>query len=279
MTTESETSQQQQTDEKAAQAAFSASFTEEAVKATTAPTPEPTAAPQAEQATEPEKREEAAQPAPSPEPTPAPYDAQAAIRKLQGQIGDLNSLLREQMKKKEEAGKPAVVTAVELKRMKEEYPELAQFLQEDLAESLSALAPRGPDPKELHELINHGVAQGVEARMAELREAAVTDRHERWKTDLYADLTTGQKTPEYQAWLKTMSEAEGKAFEASQNPYFVIKKLDAFYEWRDKAAKAKQQQQDRLKANITPQGVPRAGQPTTSDEEAMRKGFEAGFNS
>lgn len=278
MTTESETSQQQ-TDEKAAQAAFSASFTEEAVKATPAPTPEPTAAPQAEQATEPEKREEAAQPAPSPEPTPAPYDAQAAIRKLQGQIGDLNSLLREQMKKKEEAGKPAVVTAVELKRMKEEYPELAQFLQEDLAESLSALAPRGPDPKELHELINHGVAQGVEARMAELREAAVTDRHERWKTDLYADLTTGQKTPEYQAWLKTMSEAEGKAFEASQNPYFVIKKLDAFYEWRDKAAKAKQQQQDRLKANITPQGVPRAGQPTTSDEEAMRKGFEAGFNS
>lgn len=279
MTTESETSQQQQTDEKAAQAAFSASFTEEAVKATTAPTPEPTAAPQAEQATEPEKEQEAAQPAPSPEPTPAPYDAQAAIRKLQGQIGDLNSLLREQMKKKEEAGKPAVVTAVELKRMKEEYPELAQFLQEDLAESLSALAPRGPDPKELHELINHGVAQGVEARMAELREAAVTDRHERWKTDLYADLTTGQKTPEYQAWLKTMSEAEGKAFEASQNPYFVIKKLDAFYEWRDKAAKAKQQQQDRLKANITPQGVPRAGQPTTSDEEAMRKGFEAGFNS
>jgi hypothetical protein len=115
--------------------------------------------------------------------------------------------------------------------------------------------------------------------MAELREAAVTDRHERWKTDLYADLTTGQKTPEYQAWLKTMSEAEGKAFEASQNPYFVIKKLDAFYEWRDKAAKAKQQQQDRLKANITPQGVPRAGQATTSDEEAMRKGFEAGFNS
>lgn len=278
MTTESETSQQQ-TDEKAAQAAFSASFTEEAVKATPAPTPEPTAAPQAEQATEPEKEQEAAQPAPSPEPTPAPYDAQAAIRKLQGQIGDLNSLLREQMKKKEEAGKPAVVTAVELKRMKEEYPELAQFLQEDLAESLSALAPRGPDPKELHELINHGVAQGVEARMAELREAAVTDRHEHWKTDLYADLTTGQKTPEYQAWLKTMSEAEGKAFEASQNPYFVIKKLDAFYEWRDKAAKAKQQQQDRLKANITPQGVPRAGQPTTSDEEAMRKGFEAGFNS
>ena len=277
MTTESETSQQQ-TDEKAAQAAFSASFVEEP-QGTTAPTPEPTAAPQAEQATEPEKEQEAAQPAPSPEPTPAPYDAQAAIRKLQGQIGDLNSLLREQMKKKEEAGKPAVVTAVELKRMKEEYPELAQFLQEDLAESLSALAPRGPDSKELHELIDRGVAQGVEARMAELREAAVTDRHERWKTDLYADLKTGQKTPEYQAWLKTMSEAEGKAFEASQNPYFVIKKLDAFYEWRDKAAKAKQQQQDRLKANITPQGVPRAGQATPSDEEAMRKGFEAGFNS
>ena len=283
MTTESETSQQQQTDEKAAQAAFDASFTEEAPKVTPVPTPEPTAAPQAEPSAtpEPEKDQEAAQPAPSPEPTPAPvYDAQAAIRKLQGQIGDLNSLLREQMKKKEEAGKPPTVTAVELRRMKEQFPELAEFLQEDLAESLAALAPKAPDPTEVQGLIEKGVSQGVAQQMAVMREQIVTDSHPAWKTDLWQDGQLGtQRTADYAAWLKSMPPEQAKAFEESENPFYVAKRIAEFYEWRDKAAKAKQQQQDRLKAGITPKGVPRAGQPTMSDEEALRKGFEAGFNS
>lgn len=282
MTTESETSQQQQTDEKAAQAAFAASFTEEAPKATPGPTPEPTAPPQAEPSAtpEPEKQEEAAPPAPSPEPTPAPYDAQAAIRKLQGQIGDLNSLLREQMKKKEEAGKPTTVTAVELRRMKEQFPELAEFLQEDLAESLAALAPKAPDPTEVQGLIEKGVSQGVAQQMAVMREQIVTDSHANWKTDLWQDGQLGtQRTADYAAWLKSMPPEQAKAFEESENPFYVAKRIAEFYEWRDQAAKAKQQQQDRLKAGITPKGVPRAGQPTMSDEEALRKGFEAGFNS
>lgn len=284
MTMESETQEQTAAaDQAAEEAAFGAGFTGEPIA-----TPAPTAAPVATEGevkatpdvTEPEKKEtEAAPPAPSPEPTSAPaYDAQAAIRKLQGQIGDLNSLLREQMKAKADAGKPATATPLELKRMKDQFPELAEYLQEDLAETLAAFAPKGSDPKEVQDLIEKGVARGIGAEMAQLRDAAVTDRHENWKTDLYADLKTGAKTPEYQAWLKTMSEADGQAFENSTNPYFVIKRLDSFYEFKNKAARAKTQKDERLAAAVTPQGVPRAGQQSLSDEEALRKGFEAGFS-
>jgi hypothetical protein len=118
--------------------------------------------------------------------------------------------------------------------------------------------------------------------MASIREAAVTDAHPTWKTDLWVGGNLGAervRTPDYAAWIKTMPEAEAQAFEASDNPFEVNRKLAQFYDWKGKAAKAKTDQEERLKANLTPRGVPRAGQQTMSDEEALRKGFEAGFNS
>lgn len=290
MTTESEKTEEQQAAAEVAEmeAGFSAAFNDEAIKP--APTPAPAATEEAEKGAAPavpEKTEteevqgtEAAQtPVPSPAPTPAPFDTQAEFRKLHGRIGDLNSQLQQALKAKEEAGKPATATPLELKRLKEQYPDLAGFLQEDLAESLTSLAPKAADPNEIKGLIDQGVAQGVARQMAKLRDAQVTAAHEHWKTDLYADLKTGTKTAEYQAWLKTMPDAEAKAFEDSTNPYLVINKLNQFYDWKGKEAKAKTEKDERLKAAITPKGVPRAGQQTMSDDEALAKGFSEGFNS
>ncbi|MGH8430375.1 MAG: hypothetical protein ACREUF_08225, partial [Solimonas sp.] len=79
--------------------------------------------------------------------------------------------------------------------------------------------------------------------------------------------------------LKTMTEDEARAFENSQNPTFVNRKLDQFYDWRNKAAKAETEKQQRLKAALTPQGGARAGQQTMSDEEAERKAFEDAYHS
>jgi hypothetical protein len=280
MTTESETQEQQQATALAEEsAAFEASFNDEAPKpaATPAPTPAPTEEAQPATGTEDVKGTEAAQtPAPSPAPAPAPFDAQAEIRKLNGRIGDLNSQLHASLKAKEEAGKPATLTPLEMKRMKEQYPELAEDLTADIADALATLSPKSADPKEIETL----VTQRVQREMAILREAAVTDRHETWKTDLWVGGNLGAervRTPEYAAWVKTLPEAEAQAFENSDNPSFVNRKLDQFYDWKGKAAKAKTDQEERLKANLTPRGVPRAGQQTISDEEAARKGFDEGF--
>lgn len=278
MTTEVEQPQKEETpveDTKAAEAAFEASFNDDPLAVAEQPKEVQAEAAKAEEskpASEAAKEEEAAPaPAPAPSPTPAPIDYGVELRKLHGRIGDLNSQLQQALKTKEAEGKPAALTSLELKRMKAEYPDMAGYLQEDLAETLAGLKQAAPDPK----VIDTIVSDRVERQMSELRDAAVTDVHENWKADLFAD---GKRTPEYDAWLKTMPPDEAEKLEHSNNPYYVIKKLNQFYDWRSKEAKAKTEKQERLQAAITPKGVPRAGQSTLSDEEAMRKGFNEAFS-
>jgi hypothetical protein len=273
VTTETETQEQTSQEDQAAQsAAFEASFNDKPM-----PTPAPTEAPKpADQATE----TPAASPAPTPAPTAAPkaedQELRAQLRNLHGHVGALKDELAQLKKAKDEAGKPATLTPVELKRMKAEFPEMSQFLQEDMAEVLATLAPKAPDPKEIQSLVQ----QGVQAEVAKFREETVTDRHATWKTDLWTDKPGGQRSAEYQAWLKTMPDAEAQAFESSQSPAFVIRKLDQFYDWKNKAAKAETEKQARLKAAVSPtQGTPKPGSTAMSEEEAQRKAFEDAFNS
>jgi hypothetical protein len=279
MTTEVEQVQEKETsaeDARAAEAAFDASFKDEPAPAAEKPKEvqaEPAKADEAKPEVEEVKESEAAPAkAETPSPTPAPVDYGAELRKLHGRIGALNDQLQTALKAKETEGKPAVLSPVELKRFKDEYPEMAGTLQEDIAEAIAGIKQAAPDPKVIEAL----VTDRVERQMSELRDAAVTDVHETWKTDLFAE---GKRTAEYDAWLKTMPTDEAEKLESSNNPHYVIKKLNQFYDWKGKEAKAKTEKQDRLKAALTPQGVPRAGQSTLSDEEAMRKGFDDAFAS
>jgi hypothetical protein len=230
--------------------------------------------------------------APTPAPSPKADDAaewKAEARKLYGRLGQLTDEIKQLRTSKEAEGKPAAATPVELARLKAEYPDLAEVLTEDLAKTLGGLAAKGSDPKQVEDLVNQRVEARAAQLAAEMRDAAVTDAHPNWKQDLFTqDLATGQKTPtaDYLAWRKTLSEDEARAFETSTNPYQVIRRLNAFYEWKTKAAetaaaatKAQAEKKQRLEQAVTPQGVPRASPPTMSDDEAMRKGFEEGFNS
>lgn len=221
--------------------------------------------------------EDAAPTAPSPKPETPDYALE--IRKLNGRIGSLNDQLQQALKSKEAEGKPAVLTTRELTRMKAEFPEMASLLEQDLAEAMSNVSGSKPDPKEIETL----VSSRVKEEMHTIRLEAVTDRHENWASDLWAVQPTldqpGIPTPAYSEWLKTMTEAEVLAFESSQSPAFVNRKLDQFYDWKSKTAKAEQAKQSRLKASITPQGTARAGPQTVSDAEAERKAFEDAYNS
>jgi hypothetical protein len=209
----------------------------------------------------------------APIPKPDDFDAKLEVRKLNGRIGALNDQLRQALKTKETEGKPAVLTSRELTRLKGEYPELAELLEGDIAEVMAGLA--APDPKAISELVSKGVAN----EMVKFREEAVTDRHENWKTDLWIGEPGTQRTPEYEAWRKTMTAEQADAIESSNNPIFVSRKLDEFYAFKAKASKAEADKQGRLKAALTPQGTPRGSNQTISDNEALSKGFNEGFNS
>lgn len=285
MTTEKDEAQEQISSDQAAEAAaFEASFTGEPIKQ---PEPEPTQEPEKkdpEPTPEPVKDEpkpDAAPPAPSP--AQGDPELRAEIRKLHGQFGALNDLVRKTMQTREAEGKPATLSAVELKRMKAEYPDMAAFLEEDLAHVMSGLKPQQQDPTEIDNRVSERVTQLLAAERAnlraELRTDAVTDRHESWKTDLWVGGELGKtRTPEYVAWLKTMPEAEAAQFESSDSPAYVSRKLDQFYDWKNKAAQAEATKKNRLAAAVTPTSGARASPQTMSDADAELKGFEQGFN-
>lgn len=281
MTTERDDDEiQTSTDQAAEAAAFEASFEGADVELVSADasqakqglaTPPVDAEPQAT---------EAAPTAPSPK-AEGP-DVHAELRKLHGRIGSLNDQLQQALKAKETEGKPAVLSPVALSRMKSEYPELADMLEGDISDVLANLAQKTVDPKEIAAMVARQVADETFA----MRKEALNDRHETWEKDCWADQPGGTRTPDYAAWLNTMTQEDAAAFENSQNPAFVIRKLDQFYDWKGKknqatesVARTQAEKKQRLTAAITPQGTARAGPQTQSDEEALNKGFAEGFNS
>lgn len=275
MTTESTEAQEA----KDAEAGFSAGFSNEEVAA---PVEEPAKA----EAPEPEPKKE--EEAPAPQPLTAEEiaalraaaaelpslkqqlrDASGHIGGLKSRVGELSDELKTAREQKKDEGIAPVLSAVELKRMKEQYPELAESLTADISEVLSALktAPT-TSPEDITKLVNKQVA---EARHEDRKQSLAED-HPDWEDLVKKD---GPVWP----WVATLSKEDAHAFQTSSNPRFVSKQLTAFKEWRDKASKAKETSQARLEANVTPQGANRPGKSTMSDEEAMMKGFAEGFNS
>lgn len=265
--------------------------------ATPAPSTAPVAAPPAGKDGVPPAPPPAKTPPPSSEPPPSPppapaTDTNAAIlaeqRRIYGRMGQL----ADEIAKLRAAPPPPAPNApptaappamkVELKRLAEEYPDLAPHLGEDLAELLAGFTPgKASDPKEIETLIKQRVDEGVAQFRAQMRDAAVDDAHPTWRNDLFTeDAVTKEKRPsaDYVAWRTSIGEQEAQAFEGSQNPHFVIRKLTGFYEWKAKAAKDEADKQERLKAATQPQGASRGNPPSLSDDEAEQKGFEEGFN-
>ncbi|MES2942918.1 MAG: hypothetical protein V4772_08620 [Pseudomonadota bacterium] len=235
-----------------------------------------------EKPTEPAKQSpaEAAQTVPTQKPDD---DLRGEVRKLHGKIGELNDKLQKTLKTKETEGKPAVLSPVALNRLKGEYPELSELLEGDIAEVIASLAQKKADPKEIEDLVSSRVSK----ELSLFKRESLFDRHQTWETDIWAQkpamsegqFVPGVPTPAYQAWLKTMTAAEVDALNNSESPTFVSRKLDQFYDWKGKQAKAEIDKQSRLKAALTPQGLQKGNSQTMSEEEAARKAFDDSFNS
>lgn len=263
-------------------AAFEASFdATDAGPVANNPAPaeqDPAKDPAAAQATPTPTVTEAAPTAPIPKADDS--DVRAELRKLHGRIGSLNDQLQQTLKAKEAEGKPAVLTPVALARLKAEYPEMADMLEGDIADVIANIAQKKVDPAEIAAM----VTKQVEVEKFAMRQESITDRHDTWVADCWADQIGGNRTPQYAAWLMTLPAGEADTFENSMNPAFVNRKLDQFYDWKGKQAQAMEttartqaEKQQRLKGAITPTGTTRASSTNLSDEEAANKAFQDAY--
>lgn len=262
------------------EAAFSDGFNAVETK-TERPAPESKPAePEAKPANEPVAQEPAKEPEQAPVAALTPQEItelraaaqaipgmQTKLREAYGRIGALNDLLHKKSEEKKADGQPAALSRLEMKRIKEAYPELADDLTADIGDALASLKTTAQDPAEMERLI----ADRVALASLELRKEALAERHPDWEDVKKSDV--------FWKWMGELPADEAKAIQTSASPMFIASKLDTFKTWRDKASKAKEKSQERLTAAIAPTGGSSAGKSTLSDDEAMQKAFAEGFNS
>lgn len=207
------------------------------------------------------------------------HEFEDALRKTQGRMGALNDQLKQTMKAKEADGKPATLTAMELKKTREEFPELAESIRADLQEYFANQQGGNPEDTEAR----------IEARLAKQREElakeAIAERQEILMED-HPDAKEIINSQVFLSWVNELPAREREVLQNTNSPYILSKKLTAFKSWHDaesakanQEAQAKAKKQERLDAAITPKGAGRSSQPTLSEREEMEKGLELGFNS
>lgn len=176
----------------------------------------------------------------------------------------------------------AKLTVEKLKRMSENFPDIAEALMEDLKEI--SIAAQGMPAAEVTKLLDERTAQAnteIQTRIdtaidkripkkdAQKAEAYLTRTDPKWLEDI--------NTKEFGAWLATLDEYESADIRESDDPRVVKTALADFRKWRDDQQKAAAQptSKQRLEAALTPQGQPGKGSSEPSEEEA----FAAGYNS
>lgn len=185
-----------------------------------------------------------------------------SVRKMHGEIGNINRTLKQLQAQPEPAPVEDELTAA-LKAADaaaEEFPELAG----PLVKAIRLLKPTVQEPvAPATEDIDSRVAAKVLAiRQDEANEQLLED---------HPDFRTVRTTPEFKTWLSSKPPEFQQRLNTTWNPAVISKGLTEFKE----TLKSRQKKQDRLAAAVTPQGVPQQARPSTLPDEA---GFSVGYN-
>lgn len=190
-----------------------------------------------------------------------------AVRKLNGDIGDINRRLK-QLEPKPEA-KPAPVddeltaALAQAEEAAQGFPELAGPLV-NVAKLLSKARQESGETASV--LSKEQVAELVTQQRYNDAVSALEEEH--------PDFRTVRETPEFKEWFKTKPAEYQEKLNNSVNPLFVSKGLTEFKESVAKKQQTAQKKQERLASAITPQSVPAPAKPSAiPDEEGAMRGY------
>jgi hypothetical protein len=189
--------------------------------------------------------------------------------KTHGKIGELNRTLL-QIQQAAAASPAGVKLSVgALKRLGEDYPDLAKLLAEDLTEALSATGvPQAAPTVDL---------APIEERFAQQLDAANKAHEAKLLTVMFPDWRTTTQSADFRLWLETQPEDYRTRI---NNSWDALEIADALrtHQAAQAAAKAPAPKQDktkRLEAAVTPQGVPGDGPPALDPEAEFLAGYKA----
>lgn len=187
-----------------------------------------------------------------------------AVRKLHGEIGNINRTLKALQStstKPDEAPADDELAAAlaSAEAAAEEYPEVVGPLVKALKASIARQPAAQAKPEDL--------AERVTAAVSKARE---TDAIEALKEE-HPDFETVRDTPEYKTWLASKPPEFQQKFLTTWNPAVVARGLTEFKD----SLKKQVQKTNRLATAVAPQGVPQKAGPSTLPDEA---GFSVGYN-
>jgi hypothetical protein len=192
-----------------------------------------------------------------------------AVRKMHGEIGNINRTLKQLATSKEDAPADEMADALaQADLIAQEFPDIAGPLVKAI-KVLQSRMPKAPEPQHEEEPetpAEPAAAPAVDAEQERMQAAIKAldevhpDRHQIKDSEAFRKWFATWKTPE-----------DRKKAVTSWNPAVVAQPFSDFKAW----ASAQQRRKDRLDAAATPQGVTaRAGTTQISDEEAARRGYD-----
>lgn len=204
----------------------------------------------------------------------------ATVRKMHGEIGDINRTLKQfaAVKAAEAPADDELAAALKsAEAVADEYPDIAG----PIVKAIKALQARAPAPAAAPEPATEPAPQQqTEPTQANASQNEEVDEHGYTKEqqraiaeldELHPDRFQIKASPEYQAWFANWMTPEYRAkVNSSWNPAVVAEPFTAFKVYRASLKR----KQERLDAAATPQGTPQSSQSSTLPDEA---GFERGY--
>jgi hypothetical protein len=190
------------------------------------------------------------------------------ISKVFGKFGEINRHLQQ-------AG-PGRLNKLSLKKLREEYPDVAELLESDLSESIGGPGP-GFDPSDLDQrLQTHSQTMASEIQRIQDRFEArlLAFKHPDFNT-LFDGENNRWKDLEAKEWLETVADEETKRnFLTSRDANWLSDKLDKFKEWKKQKYAAKTSSNKRLERAVGP-STTNAKAPGPSDYDEFVAGFKS----
>ncbi len=198
-----------------------------------------------------------------------------------GRIGQLEQVVKELRERP--AGQAVKLTGAQLKRVKEQYGDLADLLAEDLSEinapaatvkTDEALAKQledkyGPQLLELKQALDKSKSENLEAtQRSEMRRVA--EKHPDWAAE--------RSTAEFALWKQTLPVKAQQVLVSTWDSDVLIGAFDDYKAWKAKGVKTDTTKQDstkRLEAAITPKKSSAAPAPAVLPDE---QGLSVGYN-
>jgi hypothetical protein len=180
------------------------------------------------------------------------------VRKLHGEIGNINRTLKALTAKPAEAPVNDEFTAAMLdaEAAAAEFPEVVAPLVKALKVSMARQSPVDTS------VIEDRISTAIKATRENDAIESLKEEH--------PDYETVRETPEYNTWLSSKPPEFQHRFTTTWNPAVVARGLTEFKD----SLKAKERKQNRLESAVTPQGVPVKPQSSSLPDDA---GFAAGY--